>query len=185
MARSEVTTSFTVGFLSRLEEEIEGSINEIGALIVQRITNLAITGRRMIEDGGTGSLPSLSQSYQDVRRGNVSFRTINGEVAPIQGRDPILDTTGRNFRPRSSRSNLTFTGQLLEALQFRFDGRNLTIFMAPTSRNDTNLNNEEVLDLLISRNEGYDIMNLSSSFREEIVNRITRIINEEIVRINT
>ena len=186
MARVEVTTTLRGGLLKRLAQEIEGSLNEIGQLVADKIKALAIDGRRMVEGGGEQRLPALSDSYRSMKRGELSFRrSVNGNTFASERRDPRLNDVNQSRFRNSSNSNLSFTGQLLDALDYRIDGNDLVIFLDDSSRNDSNLNNEQILDLLIGRDEGYDIMNISAKFEAEIIERIRRIINIELVKINS
>jgi len=89
---------------------------------IKRVQRVTRSGKYIV----TGAkLKKLSKAYIDFRR---SF----------SGR------TGEFFKP--SKSNLTFTGQLLESLKARSNVRQQTITLFASGRRDDGLKNEEVAE---------------------------------------
>lgn len=141
----------------------------------------------MEQNGGNKRLPTLSDSYQAMRKGEVFFRrNQQGRVFAGDKRDDRLDTTGQFFRPRSKFSNLTFTGQLLESLEYEIlDDGMIEIRFNNDSRTDTDSTNEEVFQFLVERNSDYNVMQLSKKIQAEIIELIRRRVAREINRVNS
>lgn len=88
-------------------------------------------------------LAPLSQSYVAQRKGTVAFFTRkDGVVVAYKPKSkPRLHSTAS-----PGRSNLTMTGQMLEALKYEVD-KGIRIFIANTGRDDSDLSNSEVAAL--------------------------------------
>ena len=67
-----------------------------------------------IKGNSNPKLKPLSPSYKMQRSGKIAFRTIRGRVVPFHGVDDRPRTLGKYFKPE--KSNLTYTGQLLESM---------------------------------------------------------------------
>lgn len=88
--------------------------------------------------GYKGKLAALQPSTVEVRKGNGIMRTFKGKggkrVAFIPGVDGRPAKTGEFFSPK--RSNLTFSGQLLDSIDMTSLGnRGFTLFIPNTRRN--------------------------------------------------
>lgn len=97
------------------EFQSPATMREAGEFAVERIKTRTRLGRGVDKTGGESvPLKPLSQSYRDARRGKVAFFTDeDGVVHPYKPKSPP------KLSPLTSpgRSNLTFSGQMLDALR--------------------------------------------------------------------
>lgn len=97
--------------LKKIEEEFgKGNLaRDTGDFVAERIKRRTRLGR-----GLKGSLKPLSQSYKDTRRGKVAFFTHPAGVVV-----PYKPDSRPRLSPNTSpgKSNLTFTGQMLDAIK--------------------------------------------------------------------
>jgi hypothetical protein len=91
-----------------------GVLDEAGKLVTERIRATTRSGKSL-KDGK--KLKRLSESYKEMRRGAVKFRTINGQKVPFAEPDERLNEVDTQFFDPDF-SNLTFTGQMLRALKY-------------------------------------------------------------------
>ena len=141
-------------------------LNEVGKFTVERIVMSARSGKN--ERTGK-ALPILSRSYQAMRLGLVKFRTSkSGAVIPIQEADESLQTVDKQFfEPTRKRSNVTFTGQLLESLNYKVGKKSLFILFNPDTRSDGETNSK-VYDFLKKIDRGYDFIGLGKVARRRV-----------------
>lgn len=104
-------------------------LEEVGVFARERIQAFTRSGKSIAGERPT-RLKRLSESYKDMRRGAVKFRTINGEVVPFPEPDERLQEVDTQFFDPNF-SNLTFTGQMLNALRSVVDvtKRQVSIFV--------------------------------------------------------
>ena len=91
-------------------------------------------------------LKPLSPGYVQQRRGKVAFRKSKyGHTYPLKKgfEKPKLGKFGS-----PARSNLTFSGQMLEALGFKVSGGNIFIRVKATRRPGEDLNNRELSEIV-------------------------------------
>lgn len=96
------------------EVESPATMRKIGEEIGERIVKRTRLGKGVTDTGAEASnLKPLAQSTKDQRRGKIGFFTKNGRTIPYTPESPprlsSLTTPGR--------SNLTRTGQMLDALK--------------------------------------------------------------------
>jgi len=100
-------------------------LNNLAKETAEQIKRRTQLGKGVSDSGKNQKLKGLSESYKKQRRGELAFFTnSNGKVVPITSnvRKPKLD---KNTTP--NRSNLTATGQLLNALRGIYKRRNIII----------------------------------------------------------
>lgn len=88
-------------------------------------------------------LAPLSSSYIERREGRAIYFTKNGKVLRIPAGSKFRFTrpkVGEFFGAR--RSNLTFTGQLLDAIAFEASARGIRLFIESSQRDDGRTNDE-------------------------------------------
>jgi len=131
---------------------------QIGEFVVGRIVQQARSGKN--EKSGK-ALPKLSKSYLAMRLGLVKFRTSSsGQVIPIPEPDEILKTVDKEFfEPTRSKSNLTFTGELLRSLGYSIEKNSLFIKFTKDVRRDGK-RNSKIYKWLKQLNIGYDFIGL-------------------------
>lgn len=121
-------------------------LNDIGKFTLERIRGFVRSGYSL--DGNQKKrLKRLSESYKDMRRGAVKWRTINGKRIPFPEPDERLNEVDvKFFDPEFS--NLTFTGQLMNALGYTTNSseRKITVEVEDSSRKGKyeKLSNKEV-----------------------------------------
>lgn len=103
--------------LQAVIEEFEKpqTMREMGEYAVERIVLRTRLGKGVSEKGDSASpLKPLSESYRQQRKGKLAFYTTkDGKKVPyIPKIPPILDAT-----TSPTKSNLTFTGQLLNSIK--------------------------------------------------------------------
>lgn len=101
-------------------------LNQIGIFARDRIRSTVRSGYSLDGDKKK-KLKKLSESYKDMRRGAVKFRTLgrgaSRQVIASQEFDEKLNEVDVTyFQP--DLSNLTFTGQLMKALTYLIEPRN-------------------------------------------------------------
>ena len=98
-----------------------------------RIQSFTRSGKSLVTNS---RLKSLSESYKDMRRGAVKYRTLkDGRVIVLPEPDERLKEVDTKFFDPDY-SNLTFTGQLLNAIESRikFADRVVEIFVNDETR---------------------------------------------------
>ena len=140
--------------------------NEIGEFTVDRIVQQARSGKN---ERTNRALPKLSKSYIAMRMGVASFRTgKNGKVFAIPEPDEILKTVDTEFfEPTRTRSNLTFTGELLRSLGFRIKKNQVFIKFGKARRGDGKTNSQ-VFEWLKKINDGYNFIGLGKVGRKRV-----------------
>jgi hypothetical protein len=91
-------------------------------------------------------LKSLADSYREYRKGEAYYFTRGGKVVRVPARSYNLGRhgLGRYFSP--GRSNLTMTGQMLEAMAYTVGGTGYRVFIRDSSRRDGKLTNAQVAE---------------------------------------
>lgn len=141
--------------------------------------------RTRIEGEGTnGKLKPLADSYIKQRRGELSFFTIGKG----DGRTKVTYEPSKSpkLHPDTSpdTSNLTQTGQLLDALRGRAGGGKVTIDIKKTKRkpdmygNKSDLTNEDVRKFV--EEAGREFLKLSPDEKKEVIDLTTKIITEQL-----
>lgn len=131
--------------VAALQKAIETIISrqfrmQLGTIAREIIYRRTKSGYGVASDEGAVSqqrrLLPLSKSYTDFRKGEVAFFTRNGKVIPYTPK--IKPKLGRFGSP--SRSNLTFTGDMLESLQVELTAQGFVIAVPDTKRQDGKTN---------------------------------------------
>lgn len=106
------------------------------------------SGRGVTQLGGTAApkrLDRLSPSYIEARQGKAIYFTRNGKVirAPASGNFRITKPT---FGPFGSpgKSNLTYSGQMLESIRVQASARGFRVEIPNTKRSGSSLTNADV-----------------------------------------
>ena len=99
---------------------------EIGVFVRDRIKSFTRTGKS-IASGSPAKLKELRESYKAMRRGEVKFRkTKDGRLIVSKTPDEKLAEVDVTFFS-PGRSNLTFSGQMLEAVKHKVNVKNRTV----------------------------------------------------------
>ena len=119
-------------------------------------------------------LKSLSTSYKQQRRGEIGFFTKNNKVIPfVPKTKPTLSS-----KTTPSKSNLTFSGELLDSLKEFVTGLG-KVEVRPTGTRRDGLTNEQVAEFVskerpflnLSNNEIKQLTILANDQFEKIVNK--------------
>lgn len=180
MSKVKTRLSFTGEDLRRAIELDPKIMNLIGELMVFQLVFL-IQGksRKADKSGRVVRMPSLSQTYRDYRQGKYYFDfNDNGKLVKIKGRDPNLKLSSKT-KPRQKSSNLTLTGELMSSLTYKHvRARDSIEIFFKGSHSKAEMTNQELIELLISRNSEYEVMKLSNTMirmiREQIIKYIAR-----------
>lgn len=136
---------------------------QIAKFVVDRIVALARTGKTA-GSGERKDLPKLSKSYRDYRK---------TQRAQEKAQSPF-------FKPGSSKSNLTFTGQLLESISFEITQDKIKVFFKNTSRSDSKETNDKIYEYLLEKDIGYSILGLDDAGKERIRRIVVDLLRKEI-----
>lgn len=119
-------------------------MDRLGLMITDMIYKRVKTGYGV---NGTKKekLKSLSDSYIQYRKGKMYFFKKNGITIAVKGRSNRLKKTGEFFSP--ARSNLTMTGQMLKAIEFKVKDTSVTVYINNNVRDDGKTN-EQVAQLV-------------------------------------
>ena len=174
----------------RIENELKGLLKDprllrdIGEFVSERIRQQA----RLSKSMATGKkLPALSKSYRDYKAGVAHFRKYRGRIVRLSGKDPNFPDTSRFFKPRARGSNLTLTGQLLDAISYipergSRNGAALSFFIGGKRRPQPGVKkrftNDQVYTWLIGGDSGYEVMGLD----EKGSKQVRKIVLEELRR---
>jgi len=139
-------------------------------------------------EGTNGKLKPLSESYKKQRAGELAFFTIGkGDNRKVVSYKPDKKP---DLHPDTSpeKSNLTATGQLLDALRGRAGGGKVTIDIKPTKRKKelngkrSGLTNNEVRQYV--EDAGREFLKLSPDEKKDVIDLATQLINEELARLS-
>lgn len=108
------------------------TLDDIGKMVVERIRAYARSGSTM-HSGKKSRLKKLSKSYIEMRQGALKFRKINGVSVPLAEPDERLEEVDPEFF-EPSKSQLTFTGQMLRGLTFLSRKTEVDIFVNEEKR---------------------------------------------------
>lgn len=163
------------GFLARLRSSFVAFdrhvLNEIGKFSVNRIQAFTRTGKSIVGET-PAALKPLSSSYKDFRKGKVTFWKSNGVTiaAPFPSRR-LRDVDSGFFRP--TKSNLTFTGQMIKSLKFSVDTTRNSVLIRPHGAR-----NEKVAGYVTD--QGRPWVGMDRVGRERIVQFLRRAIRERL-----
>ena len=117
-------------------------------------------------------LKPLSKSYIDYRSGKIKFfKAKQGHTYPVEGsfKKPVTGKFGS-----AKRSNLTLTGQMLEALGFRIQGAKIFIKVNNKLRKD-GLTNAKVAELV---SEERPFISLTGTEERILIRELNSILNK-------
>jgi hypothetical protein len=138
--------------------------------VINRIRDFARIGTAM-DSGKRRKLPELSPSYKEFRKGRSFYFVKDGTLRRVPKRSNKLnDVDPAFFRPNSGRSNLTFTGKLLNSLKGSVDNNRLTVEFDKTKRSDSQHSNSEIYEFLLEKNPDYRILDLDNTGISRIKN---------------
>lgn len=139
------------------EFERKETMNELGEFAVDRIVKRTRLGKGVSEDGGDPqSLKALSKSYKDTRKGKIAFATSpSGHVYSYKPKRPP------KLSPFTSagKSNLTFTGQMLDAVKVILSKRGNVKVSVENSKRDEGGTNKKIAGFV---SEERPFLNLSA-----------------------
>jgi len=107
-------------------------VKEVGLFSQERVKAVTRTGYG-VTNSKKKKLKRLSNSYKDMRRGAVKFRTVNGAVIPFQEPDERIQEVDKKFFEPDF-SNLTFSGQLLESIKYTYNRAKHIFTIQPTGK---------------------------------------------------
>jgi len=114
---SDIKVSLT-GLARKIDRIEKGLFNKRVSTRMAKLARSIVYKRTKAGKGVSGNsnprLKKLSDSYKLQRSGKIKFRTINGRVVAFPGQDDRPRTIGKFFKP--AKSNLTYTGQMLESM---------------------------------------------------------------------
>lgn len=154
---------------------------EISSFAIDRIQKYARTQKRMIQGGeDKAPTPSLSPGYKKFRKTLKPGQTASSKKGIVFPSGPIDEF----FRPNASKSQLTFSGQLLKSLTGRIlrgvsSGKLLLEFKGNRKEGGTNSN---VYKELTDRNSDYEILALSKKAIERINTLVLNKLRRELVK---
>lgn len=144
---------------------------EIAAFTVERIQQKARLQKRMEQDGSDNAeTPNLSAPYIKQRK-----QTARG----TNGTDPEF------FLPNVSRSQLTYTGQLLKSLKAKIlrSGENKgTVELGFTGNRKDGQTNVAIYRKLLDRNKNYEVLALSKKAIDLIRNKVLTRLRQELIK---
>jgi len=147
--------------LDKLQRELKRQIDIFDSAFKQRLGKMArdLIYKRVKSGYGVDELSNratrsrlkpLAQSYVEQRSGRAAYFTKNGKVLRVPASE--------SFKPRKpklgafgspGRSNLTLTGQMLEAIRYESNARGIRVFIQNSARDDGHTN-AEIADLVQS-----------------------------------
>lgn len=123
--------------------------NKIRDIIYKRVkSGYGVTDDKEFGQSNKQKLKPLSKSYQQQRAGKVFFFKRDGKIYKI-------DLPQDNFKPKkvgtgdffsAKRSNLTYTGQLLDSIRVSVIGNNRVRVDIPDTKRDDGLTNKKVAE---------------------------------------
>jgi hypothetical protein len=174
VAKVNISTSGLIATIKTAFKNI-GSDNGLYAQIlnfsVERIKQTSRRSKRMETDGGEESLPTLSKGYQKQR----------SKLSPGQkGTDPTF------FRPETKKSNVTYTGQLLNSVTGKIEKQGpdvgkMSIEFEGTRKDG--ITNDEVYKRLLARNPEYKILALNKKATQNIRSIVLTKLRQELKKL--
>lgn len=156
--RSFSAYTIKLGNFLRSELVKTSDLNEAGQFIRGRIYQFTKSGRS-IAGREPKRLKELSSNYVDFRR---------------KYKGPV----GENFSPK--RSNLTLTGQLLDALTYSIDPvkKIVKVFVANSSRNNSNISNKTLAEFVSE--QGRAFMGLDTQGWKRVISILQKNIRQRL-----
>jgi hypothetical protein len=155
------------------EVESKETMQELGDEMAERIRKRTRLGKGVSERGGAPKpLAPLSQSYKDFRKGKVAFaQSPYGHVYPYKpDRKPNLSS-----QTSANKSNLTFTGQMLDSIK-TISAKVGSAIVSVSGRRKDGMSNKEVAEFVsVAR----PFLNLS----KPELNALQKLIRQRIDRI--
>ena len=163
MAKVKVTTNFNAKTLGKLLEVDKNILKRVAELVIERIQGLARTGKKMVQDGGEKRLPLVTSEWLDQKE----------YLYETKVPEPSFGNT------RSLNSRITFTGQLLESLEYKIEKDGIRIFFndSSTRKNYTgkqSITNDQLYSFLLDKDSNYSVLELSKKIQVEINSIIER-----------
>lgn len=149
-------------FKKKMAEVIEdfekpSNMKDLGDFCAERIVKRTRLGKGVEEHGANPqSLKALSKSYKDARKGKIAFATSpSGHVYPYKPKNPpkLSNLTS------PGRSNLTFTGQMLEAVKTVLSKRGYAKVSVDDSKREDGTTNKKIAGFV---SEERPFLNLSA-----------------------
>lgn len=157
-------------------------MDEIARFITERVRSFTRSGKS-IADRSPKRLKRLSESYKDMRRGAVKYRTINGRVVVFPEPDEKLNEVDPTFFDPDY-SNLTFSGQMLSAIKYSIDlaKRTARIFVDDTKRKGKyeKLTNAQVADYVAD--QGRPFMGLDDNGIKRVRQMVIENVRKQIIK---
>lgn len=182
--------------LDRLQRDLENTTRQVfGSTFKLKLGKLArdIIYRRVKSGFGVVSterapsekrrLKPLSQSYIEQREGRAVYFTKNGKVlrVPASSRFRVQrPRLGEFGSPR--RSNLTFTGQMLNALRYEANARGISLFIENSPRRDDPYTNKEIAEFV--QEQGRPFFTLTTDELTILIREIEREVRKITRRIS-
>jgi len=169
---------------ARLQVKLKAAQRKAAQELAKAIPEVIKIRTRFEGEGVKGKLKPLSQSYKDFRAGKIAFFT-KGKGS---GRKviPLEPTRAPNLHPDTDpgTSNLTATGQMIDAIKGKSSGTKVTIEVKNNKRKKelngrkSNKTNKEV-QRYVEKN-GREFLEFSKAERKEVEEFVVDIIKEEL-----
>jgi hypothetical protein len=122
----------------------------------------------------------LSPSYIAYRKGEVTFIKKNGRTIAIKSEGRSRRRKDLSNKTAPAKSNLTYTGQMLNAIKGKRVGRGkLEIYISPRRRGG-GLNNSQIASIHENVKGNRKFFNLTNLQYKRLQNRVTALAREEI-----
>lgn len=177
MAKAKAKLSFTSEALKKSLKIDPLVIDELAEFIVDQIRQLAQGSRKGIKGLQANPLPLLSPGYISQRQGTVQFQAVNkrtGEIKDVKFQLREKPDLSPNTNPGIKRSNLTYSGNLLDSLTARTNKSTgtITIFFKgnhPIAK----VSNNQLYKWLLQKNSDYKILGVNKTIRRRLNEKIT------------
>ena len=157
-----------------------GIMLQMGA-IAERILYKRVKSGFGISNGRKQRLKRLSKSYVDYRKGKVFFFTNdNGQVVgatPTDGRQPRLGTFGR-----PGKSNLTFTGQMLNSIDILTQKEGFKLRIRDNSRRGDKYTNRQIQEFVETERPFFELAQSELRIVEREFVKVARLELNNILR---
>lgn len=156
-------------------------LEEVGEMAVERIVRRTRTGRGLQETergAKPKELDELSDLYVKYREGSVDIWTNERGKVVVKNRKTKIDR-GLSSNTRPAKSNLTFTGQLLDSLISKVKGFKVIIELME-NRND-GVKNKDIVKWQKEQGRHFfelsdkEVRGLQKEIKKDLIKRIKRI----------